>query len=419
MFVDRATITVRGGYGGNGVVSFRREKYIPRGGPDGGDGGRGGSVYLVADPQLNTLIDFRHRKRFRAERGGHGAGANCHGKTGADVDVPVPAGTLVYQDGSLIADLDRAGARVCVARGGRGGLGNQHFATATHQTPRFAQRGEPGEEHALELQLKLLADVGIVGAPNAGKSTLLAAVSAARPKIADYPFTTLAPQLGVVRVDVDVSFVLVDLPGLIEGASAGAGLGDQFLSHVERTRVLIHLIDGGSGPEEAVAQLHMIEHELAAWNPKLLTIHRLIAVSKLDLPDAANTLAAVEQAVNGRVFGISAATGQGVRELMAAAYAAVVDARRAERHDHDVEVVIKPQPRPGVQTVRVDKDASGFRIHGKQIERIAAMTDLESEEGRAYFERALLRTGARRKLERLGARAGDLVHVGDREYTLS
>ena len=284
MFVDQVNIVARGGDGGNGIVSFRREKYVPRGGPDGGDGGRGGSVYLLADPQLSTLIDFRHKRRFAAERGGHGAASNCHGKTGADIIVHVPVGTLVYEDRKLIADLTEAGTQVCVARGGRGGLGNQHFATAVQRTPRFAQRGEPGEEHTLDLQLKLLADAGVVGAPNAGKSTLLAAVSAARPKIADYPFTTLEPQLGVVQVDIDASFVLVDVPGLIEGASAGAGLGDQFLRHVERTRVLVHLIDGAAPPAEALAQLSMIEHELRAWNPQLLTVRRLIAVSKQDLP---------------------------------------------------------------------------------------------------------------------------------------
>ncbi|HLW37742.1 MAG TPA: GTPase ObgE [Candidatus Eremiobacteraceae bacterium] len=419
MFVDEVDIVVRGGDGGNGVVSFRREKFVPRGGPDGGDGGRGGSVYLMADSQQSTLIEFRHKRRFAAERGGHGASSNCHGKTGSDIIIHVPVGTLVYEDGKLIADLNESGTQLCVARGGRGGLGNQHFATAVHRAPRFSQRGEPGEEHALSLQLKLLADAGVVGAPNAGKSTLLAAVSAARPKIADYPFTTLEPQLGVVQVDIDANFVLVDLPGLIEGASAGAGLGDQFLRHVERTRVLIHLIDGAATPSEALAQLNMIEHELQAWNPQLLAVRRIIAVSKQDLTAAPHTLEAVRGAVPGPVFGISAATGAGIKELISAVYAAVLEARHEARTALEAEVVLKPRPRPNVRSVRVIKEGADFRINGSQLERVAHMTDLQTDDGRAYFERALVRTGARRKLEKLGAKAGDRVLVGSVEFTFS
>src|SRR5579864_2860793 len=293
MFVDEAAISVRAGDGGNGIVAFRREKFVPRGGPSGGDGGRGGSVFVVADPQRTTLIHFRHTRRFTAARGERGGSDNCHGKDGADVEIPVPCGTLVYEEGELVADLSTPGERVCVASGGRGGLGNQHFATATRQTPRFAQQGEPGEEHRLDLQLKLLADAGIVGAPNAGKSTLLAAVSSAHPKIADYPFTTLEPQLGVVTIDIDAHFVLVDVPGLIEGASQGAGLGDRFLRHVERCAVLIHLVDGALSPEAALAQLAMIERELAAWSQILVDKRRIIVVSKLDLPDARATHAAL------------------------------------------------------------------------------------------------------------------------------
>jgi len=418
MFVDQVNIVARGGDGGNGVISFRREKYVPRGGPDGGDGGRGGSVHLLADPQLTTLIDFRHKRRFHAERGGNGGPNNCHGKTGSDITIHVPVGTLVYEDGKLIADLNQSGTQVTVARGGRGGLGNQHFATAVHQAPRFAQRGEPGEEHALDLQLKLLADAGVVGAPNAGKSTLLAAVSAARPKIADYPFTTLEPQLGVVQVDIDANFVLVDVPGLIEGASAGAGLGDQFLRHVERTRVLIHLIDGAAPPDEALAQLRMIEHELQAWNPRLLKVRRIVAVSKQDLPEAAQTLEKVRAEVDAPVYGISAATGAGVKELVNTTYAAVLQARTEAQAVEQAEVVLKPRPRPNVLTVKVMKEGSTFRIDGSQLERVANMTDLETEEGRAYFERALVRTGARRKLDKLGAKPGDRIRVGSFEFTL-
>jgi GTPase len=418
VFIDRASITVRGGKGGNGAVSFRREKYVPRGGPDGGDGGRGGSVYLVADPERTTLNEFRHRKLFAAGAGGNGAGANCHGKTGEDVNIAVPSGTLVREDEKLIADLSHPGERICVARGGRGGLGNQHFATATRRVPRFAQRGEPGEEFALDLQLKLLAEAGIVGAPNAGKSTLLAAVSAARPKIADYPFTTLEPQLGVVTVDIDTSFVLVDVPGLIEGASRGAGLGDRFLSHVERTLVLVHLVDGAATPKDAVHQLKMIEQELRAWNPRLARVRRIVAVSKQDLPDARKTLAAVRKAAAGPVYGISAATRSGVKELVAAIFAAIVKARAAKTQAAN-EVVLRPQPKAQAATVAVKREGRTFRLSGRTIERVAAMTDLTTDEGQEYFRRTLVRVGAWRKLERAGAKRGDRIRVGNQEVVLS
>jgi GTP-binding protein len=417
VFIDQASITVRGGNGGNGVVSFRREKYVPRGGPDGGDGGRGGSVILLGDPQRTTLSDFRHKKRFIAASGGHGSGKNCHGKTGDDIILPVPLGTLVYEDGKLLVDLNHTGERVVVARGGRGGLGNQHFATPIKQAPRFAQRGEKGEEHNLDLQLKLLADAGIVGAPNAGKSTLLATVSAARPKIADYPFTTLEPQLGVVTVDIDANFVLVDVPGLIEGASKGAGLGDKFLRHVERTRILIHLIDGSATPAASVKQLKMIERELRAWNPRLLRVRRIVAVSKQDLPNAQKTLAAVRKVVKDRVYGISAATGAGIKELMGAVYSAVRDAR-AKPDEAQGEVVLRPRPKPMDATVVVKKEGRSFRVSGSSIERVAAMTDLETDEGQVYFKRALVRTGASRKLDKAGAKPGDRVRVGDAEIVL-
>ena len=418
MFVDEAHVTVRGGDGGTGMVAFRREKYVPRGGPSGGDGGRGGSVYIQADEELSTLLDFRHRRTFAAGSGEPGGGDNCHGKDGNDVVIPVPVGTLVLEGDATIADLSVPGGRVCVARGGRGGLGNQHFATSVNQTPRFAQKGEPGEARELDLSLKLLADAGIVGAPNAGKSTLLASVSAARPKIAAYPFTTLEPQLGVVPIDIDANFVLVDLPGLVAGASAGAGLGDRFLRHVERTRVLIHLVDGALPPEEALAQLKMIEQELRAWNPALLQERRIIAVSKQDLPHARETLAAVAATGEG-VFGISAVTGLGVRDLMAATYAAVVESRADKRAAAATEAILRPKPAAPQRRVLVKREGAAYRVSSARLERLAAMTDLESTEGRAFFARALARSGALRKLERLGLRAGDTVRVGSAEFTYS
>ncbi|HKW44769.1 MAG TPA: GTPase ObgE [Candidatus Eremiobacteraceae bacterium] len=420
MFVDEAHIAVRSGKGGNGIVAFRRDKFSSRGGPNGGDGGRGGSVYVQADPQRTTLIDFRHKHSFAAANGGDGGGDNCHGKDAEDIVLLVPCGTLVYSGGELLADLSEPGARALVAQSGRGGLGNQHFATPTRQTPRFAQKGEPGEERELDLQLKLLADAGIVGAPNAGKSTLLASVSAAHPKIADYPFTTLQPELGVVQIDVDANFVLVDVPGLIEGASLGAGLGDKFLRHVERTRVLIHLVDGGLPPDEALAQMAMIEHELADWSPLLLRKRRIVAVSKQDLPEAAVTLRAVREKAGPEVFGISAASGQGTKALMAAAYDAILSSRADER-DASVDAVTVLHPKAKAPTAGVDvlKEGAAFRIVGTKIERLAAMTEFASEDGRAYFEQVLQRSGARRKLEKLGAQPGDTVRVGAVEYTYS
>lgn len=419
MFVDEASIIVRAGDGGDGVVAFRREKFIPRGGPSGGDGGRGGSIYLVADPQIATLTEFRHKRRFDAGRGENGASANCHGKDADDIDIPVPCGTLVFVETELVADLDQAGARVCIARGGRGGLGNQHFATSTRQTPRFAQKGEPGEERKLDLQLKLLADAGIVGAPNAGKSTLLSAVSSAKPKIADYPFTTLEPQLGVVRIDIDADFVLVDVPGLIEGASEGVGLGDRFLRHVERCRVLVHLVDGALAPQDALAQLATTERELAAWSPLLASKRAIIAVSKQDLPDARETLAALKNALDQPVFGISAATRKGVGELMAATYEAILEDRAMAAADEQARgPVLRPEPKTSA-TVVVKKEPDGYRISGEKIERLAAMTDFDTDDGRAYFDRVLVRSGARKRLERLGARPGDTIRVGDRAYTHS
>ncbi len=419
MFVDQAQITARAGDGGNGMVAFRREKYVPRGGPNGGDGGNGGSVWLVADPGRTTLTHFRHKRRFIAASGENGQPSNCHGRSAPDVVIPVPCGTLVYSDGALLGDLNEAGARLRAALGGRGGLGNQHFATPTRQAPRHAQRGERGEERLLDLQLKLLADAGLIGAPNAGKSTLLSSVSSARPKIGDYPFTTLEPQLGVVSVNADAVFVLVDLPGLIEGASKGAGLGDQFLRHVERTRVLVALIDGAVSSSEALAQLEMLERELGQWQAALLKKRRIVAVSKQDLPSARETLSALKARMSHHVFGVSGVTGHGLKTLMNATYSAICAAREEERHSAasaDSAALLKPRPTKSKAAVSVVKEGRAFRILGEKLERLAMITDLASDDGRDYFHRVLARSGARRKLEQLGARAGDTVHVGATEF---
>ncbi|MGH9386841.1 MAG: GTPase ObgE [Vicinamibacterales bacterium] len=341
MFVDEVDIHVKAGNGGRGSLSFRREKFVPRGGPDGGDGGRGGSVFLVADPHRNTLVHFRFNPEYAAERGGHGAGANRHGRNGRDLDIPVPVGTLVHwrdpetHELEEKADLAVVGQRVCVAKGGRGGLGNAHFATSTNRAPRKVQPGEPGEELALHLTLKLLADVGLVGYPNAGKSTFISRVSAAHPKVADYPFTTLTPHLGVVSLSGDRSFVVADLPGLIEGAHEGHGLGHQFLRHIERTKVLIHLVDvSGASGRDPVEDFEAIRRELALYNPALLDKPHLVAANKMDAVDDPKRVTALEKRVKKlklRFFKISGVTGAGVSDLIEAAWPFVEQALAAEK----------------------------------------------------------------------------------------
>ena len=322
-FVDQVSIQVKAGDGGNGAVAFRREKFIDRGGPSGGDGGNGGSVVFEADTGLTTLLDYRYQPLHRARNGQHGMGSDCNGAAADDLVLRVPVGTLIrdQDSGEVLADLASPGARVVIAHGGRGGLGNINFATSTRQTPRFAQDGKPGEERKLVLELKLLADVGLLGFPNAGKSTLISRVSRARPKVADYPFTTLVPNLGVVPYKDGISFVMADIPGIIEGAAEGAGLGHQFLRHVERCRVLIHLVDLAA-PGEDRSPLHdldVLNRELARYSPELAGKPQIVAANKVDLPDGRERLAPFQAAMAGRgapVFPISAATGEGVGPLL-------------------------------------------------------------------------------------------------------
>src|SRR6266545_196186 len=329
MFVDEVDIHVEAGHGGRGCLAFRREKFVPRGGPSGGDGGHGGSVYLVASPHINTLINFRFHPEFEGERGEHGMGSNCTGRGGADLELAVPIGTLVYEkipEGGkqLIADLAAEGDRVLVAKGGRGGMGNARFASSTNRAPRKVQPGEPGDIKDLRLELKLLADVGLVGFPNAGKSTLIAHISAARPKIADYPFTTLTPNLGVVRLGEDRSFVVADVPGLIEGAHRGLGLGHQFLRHLERTKVLVHLVDISSASgRDAVNDLDTVRRELELFQPTLAAKPQIVAANKIDALDdegRAAALAARASELGLPFFRVSGVTGTGVPDLLEAAW---------------------------------------------------------------------------------------------------
>ncbi len=340
MFVDEADIHVKAGDGGRGCMSFRREKFVPRGGPDGGDGGRGGSIYLVADPHRNTLVHFRFNPEYAAQRGRNGEGSNRHGRNGRDMDIPVPIGTSVHARDPLtgetteIADLTTLGQRVRVAKSGRGGLGNAHFATSTNRAPRKTQPGEPGEERHLRLTLKLLADVGLVGFPNAGKSTLISRISAAKPKIADYPFTTLTPHLGVVTLSDDRSFVVADVPGIIEGAHTGHGLGHQFLRHIERTKVLVHLVDvSGASGRDAVDDFDTIRRELGLYDAPLLDKPQVVVANKMDAVDDPERVDAVEaraRALGIPFFRISAVTGEGLPALLEAVWAPVAAGREAD-----------------------------------------------------------------------------------------
>ena len=414
MFIDEATIHVKAGRGGNGCVSFRREKFVPKGGPDGGDGGDGGSVVLRADKRLATLIDLRYRPHQRAQRGAHGRGSGCHGRQGHDLVTLMPVGTLVkVADGdTIIADLNRDGAEVVVARGGRGGRGNARFVSSENRAPRFAERGEPGEERTVSLELKLLADIGLAGLPNAGKSTLLAALSAARPKIADYPFTTLTPNLGVVRIEENVSFVIADIPGLIEGASAGAGLGHDFLRHLERTRGLIVIVDVSSA--DPVGDCSTVLNELALYNKLLAEKPRIIAANKIDLVNSDETIEALKSACAEPVFPISALRRIGLRELALAAY----QLRESVVHE-DVPPADPVKEYKFEPPFTVEKRDNAYVVKGKEVDRLARMTDFSNDEAVNYFQSRLRQMGIHAALRRAGAAAGNRVRIAEveLEYT--
>jgi GTP-binding protein len=418
MFLDRVKIWVRAGDGGDGAATFRREAHVPRGGPDGGDGGRGGSVYLRVDPGQTTLRDFRYSHHFKAPGGGRGERARRHGKAGEDLHLALPPGTAVLDDasGELLADLVARGQEALVARGGRGGLGNTHFKTSTHQAPKHAQKGEPGEERWLRLELRLIADVGLVGLPNAGKSTLLAALTAARPKIADYPFTTLEPNLGVMELpDDERRPTIADVPGLIEGASIGAGLGHAFLRHVERTRILVHVVDGASRDPEA--DHAVIRDELFAHDPALLEKPILVAFNKLDLPPAAAAwpaFRAAREAEGLRAVTVSAATGEGVEALRRALAELLPDAAQMASPPEPAGVVVHRVEAMSDAFV-VERENGAFRVKGRRIERLAAQTNFDNEESAERFQRDLARLGVEDELRRAGVTTGDTVRIGRTE----
>jgi GTP-binding protein len=418
VFHDQADILVRGGAGGDGVVSLRREAHVPKGGPDGGDGGRGGEVVIVADASLRDLSGFRRGAQFKAERGGHGQGAGKHGATPDALVIRVPPGTVVEDaDGDARWDLVSPGQRAVVARGGGGGRGNRHFATSTRQTPRFAERGLPGEERRLELRLKLLADAGFVGLPNAGKSSLLARITRAKPKVADYPFTTLEPVLGTLDVG-DRQLVLADIPGLIEGASEGAGLGHEFLAHVERCRLLVHVLDlaplDGSDPVENHAT---VEAELRDHGHGLAELPRLLCLSKRDLvpdEDVAAAIAAWRERTGLEVLATSAATGAGLDELAAAiTHRVPLEEPGGEGAGGELPATHRVY-RPGADDeLTVTRTGSGaFRVSGPRPERLIARHDVENEEAMRYVEERLRALGVIKALEAAGFEPGDDVEIG-------
>lgn len=423
MLFDQARIYVKAGRGGDGHASFRHEKFVPRGGPDGGDGGRGGHVYLAVDPGANTLIAFQHRQHFRAEDGGPGGAARRHGRNGKDLTIAVPPGTVVHGTGpeaALSVDLVAPGQRLLAASGGRGGRGNAVFATPTRQAPRFAERGEPAEERVLELELKLIADVGLLGYPNAGKSTLLAAASAARPKIAAYPFTTLAPNLGVVTVG-DFTFVMADIPGLIEGASEGAGLGLEFLRHVERTRLLVHILDGaGVDGRDPRDDFEATNQELGNYSPALAERRQLVAVNKMDLPAGRERLPQLLKELPlpaEDVFPISAATGEGVPALLNRVAALLRELPVAYEQARREETLVFALPPVDERAFTVSREEGYWRVEGVQIERTAAMTDFSNYDGLLRFQRILRATGVEQALRDAGVQDGDLVRIGQAELS--
>ncbi|HHV65137.1 MAG TPA: GTPase ObgE [Peptococcaceae bacterium] len=422
MFYDRSKIYVKAGDGGSGAVSFRREKYVPLGGPDGGDGGRGGDIVLLADEGLRTLVDFRYKRHYKAERGEHGQGKDKHGKSGEDLILRIPVGTVVIDEatGEILADLTKHGQKVVIAKGGRGGRGNARFISNTNKAPTVAEKGEPGEERWLLLELKLLADVGLVGFPNVGKSTLISRVSAARPKIANYHFTTLVPNLGVVKVG-DESFVMADIPGIIEGAHTGAGLGHEFLRHIERTRLLLHILDiSGSEGRNPLEDFEIINKELKEYSPALAERKMLVVANKMDVPGATENLPKLKEALQDRyeIFPISAVTGEGIKELLHRIIQILPQVP-------PIEFSASPDKHRVVRAEREDRfvlerlEDGKFVLKGKEIEKHAAMAYLETEDGIMRFQNILKAMGVYDALKAEGIKDGDQVIIGTLELEWS
>lgn len=420
MFADRATIYVRSGKGGDGHVSFRREKYVPDGGPDGGDGGHGGDVIFEVDKGLNTLTDFRHIRKYKAGDGEEGGKKNCHGKNGEDIVIKVPEGTVIKESesGKVIVDMSGDNMRVVLLKGGRGGNGNQHYATPTMQAPKYAQPGQPAKELSLLLELKVIADVGLVGFPNVGKSTFLERVTNARPKIANYHFTTLNPNLGVVDLDGSDGFVIADIPGLIEGASEGVGLGYEFLRHIERTRVIIHMVDAaGSEGRDPIADIYAIDKELKAYNEAIANRPQVIAANKMDMiyeneSEIVDKLRTEFEPKGISVFPISAVSGKGVRELLYHVKG-MLDGLEEEpivfEQEYFPDQMLAGEDDP--YTVSYDEKSGEYIIEGPRIEKMLGYTNLESEKGFTFFQNFLKENGILEELEKLGIEEGDTVRM--------
>lgn len=428
MFLDKARIFVQAGNGGDGVARFRREKYVPAGGPAGGDGGDGGSVFFFVDDSLSTLIDFKYKRKYIAEHGQIGQSKNMYGKSGEDLIINVPPGTIVKhgETGEILADLTVPNQKVLAAKGGRGGRGNSHFATATRQAPGFAERGEPGQELWLELELKLIADVGLVGYPNAGKSTFLSVVSAAKPKIANYPFTTLVPNLGVVSLEPGHSFVIADIPGLIEGAHEGVGLGTEFLRHVERTKVLIHIVDvAGVDGRDPVEDYVKINGELSLYNQALMDCPQIVVANKMDLPEASVNFPRLEEVVKQDGYNIlkmSAATSQGTREVLQAATVLLAEVRQAapqipeEQPGGEGGIYRPAAKRSPVDQFTIVQENEVYVVESEGIERMMRRLDLNNEEAVVYLQNLFEKIGLYKALAARNVPEGATVRVGELEF---
>ena len=419
MFIDQVSVYVKAGDGGNGIAAFRREKYVPKGGPAGGDGGNGGDVIFQVDEGLNTLIDFRYNRHFKADRGENGMSKSKHGKNAEPLIVPVPPGTTVYDEdtGNMLADLTTHGQQAIIAKGGVGGRGNLRFATSRNPAPNMAENGEPGEERNIRVELKVIADVGLVGFPSVGKSTLLSVVSAARPKIADYHFTTLSPNLGVVDTEDGRSFVMADLPGLIEGAHEGVGLGHQFLRHVERTRLIVHVIDmAGIEGRDPFTDYVKINEELSQYDKKLNEKKQIIVANKMDMPGAKENLENFTNKLNKEVFvyPISALTKDGLKQLLYG-IADMLDQIPKSTDLIDEQVIIQPKAEEESFTISRDDDGA-FVLSGSKIERLFKMTNFSSDEGTQRFARQLRHMGVDEALRKRGAKDGDTVRLLDFEF---
>ncbi len=420
MFIDYAKITIISGNGGNGAISFRREKYVANGGPDGGDGGKGGSIYFKVDMGLNTLVDFRYKKKFVAKNGEAGSGSRCAGKSAEDLYIKVPQGTVVKdaKTGKVLADLSKEGQVECVLKGGKGGKGNVHFATASRQIPNFAETGEPGMEREVILELKLIADVGLLGYPNVGKSTILSRMTLATPKIADYHFTTLEPSLGVVKLENGDSFVMADIPGLIEGASDGVGLGLQFLRHVERTRVLLHVIDvAGTEGRDPVEDFNKINNELAKYSEKLSKKLQIVAANKSDVLQDESNFERLKKEVNSKgyeIFKISAVTGEGLSELFNYVAKVLKEIPKEELNEDEKTVYYTLEDEDAGWEIH--REGGKFVVTGKEMETIMRRVNFSDYESLAYFHNTLRKMGVDAQLRKMGIKDGDIVKIFDWEF---